>query len=432
MKLVKPTTVTDNSRPSPAGPHHESRPLPKGGFPLLNWARFLLAMYIVLFHMRNNYPVIDHSWIDAAFGLGNMATSVFFVLSGFLLTYAYVVQKNGRPLDRHAFLLARFSTLYPLHLAGLLMTLVPMGVTIAQQGGITVPTEVSGSATRMLGHGEFGLALLSNVLLLNAWNPFYLSFNYPSWSLSALACYYFVFLGVASRVYRMKSPLLGLVALGIAFAAPGIVAHVLDRTDVFTDGVLHRNPIVRLPLFLAGMVLCVLFARTRTVGSPWQTALAVSTVVATVAIGVALQYQENHSHMIRNGLYFPASLAFIWLCVSFKPSQNATFRHWGERLGAASLPVFLLHSPIYLLFIRCEKVVRAALEHSDAGLGAILAAGRNIEPSLPFLAIYLVGLVFLCIVVQERFVAPLQVAIRNRLARKRPEVQEAPRRTGTA
>jgi len=392
----------------------------KKGFSALNWLRFLLAVYIVLFHTLKNYASLDHTWSEAVLGLGNMATSVFFVLSGFLLTYAYVVQKNGRPVDRRNFMIARFSNLYPLHIAGLLLSLLPIAIVIASKGGVSVPMEVSGTAKRMLSHGELLAGLIMNILLLNAWNPFYMSFNYPSWSLSALGCYYLLFPAIAPKIYRMKNTLLALVALGMVFSIPGLVADLLGLTDVVTDGLLHRNPIVRFPLFLAGMVLCVHFSHSKALGGTRQIVVMGGIVLATVIAGVWLQHEENRMHLIKNGMYYPAALATIWLCVCMRPTHNASIRHWGERLGAASLPIFLLHGPTFQLFQPFEQLVMGALHSPDWRISSIIAAGRDVERSVGFFLVYLVGLILLCIFVQERLVAPLQVKIRNRWGTRKP------------
>ncbi|WUR14082.1 acyltransferase [[Empedobacter] haloabium] len=414
-------------------PSSETAAPRKKSFSALNWLRFLAALYIVLFHTLKIYPSIQHTWFKAALSLGNMATSVFFVLSGFLLTYAYVVQKNGRKVDRRSFMIARFSSLYPLHIAGLLLSLIPISLMLVTKGGVTVPTEVSGTAVRMLGHGEFIAGLLMNILLLNAWNPFYMSFNYPSWSLSALGCYYLLFPVIAPKIYRMKNPIMGLVVLAVLFAIPGAVADLLGRTDVFTDGLLHRNPIVRFPLFVAGIMLCVHYSRSTVMGTPRQVALLGAVVLATVVFGIWLQYHEVHLHLIKNGMYYPASLAVIWLCVCLRPTQNARVRYWGERLGAASLPIFLLHGPTFQMFLPVEKVVMGIVNSPDWRVSSIIAAGRDVEPSVAFFWVYLIGLIVLCVYVQERLVAPLQVWIRNRFAaRKAPEPVVAESRSGTA
>jgi peptidoglycan/LPS O-acetylase OafA/YrhL len=421
-KLAPGMTATEKNTTRPA----------EKGFWVLNWLRFLLAFYLVLFHtLRPNYDAVKHSWVGNALSFGNWGTSVFFVLSGFLLTHAYVVMKDGREIDRGQFFAARFSTLYPLHIVGLLLALIGSS-TIYTQGGIRIPLDLSGTAERVLGTGETCLALLMNATLLHAWNPFYLAINYPSWSLSTLAFFYLVFPVLAPRVFRMRFPVRGLVVLGLLFLLPGAIAHLLHRTDLFTDGLLHRNPIIRLPLFVAGMVLCVVYARSsRKVATMAQVALLVGVVLLTAMVSLDLKEFSDRPHLVRNGLYFPASLAIIWLCAAARPITSRQLKYWGARLGAASLPLFLLHSPVFDLFKKAEKLLVAASQGGN--VSSIVARARDIELSLLFFPLYAVFLIILCVVVQERFVMPLQAKIRNAVAdRKARRLSLNASRTGTA
>lgn len=392
----------------------------KKGFWALNWLRFLVAIYLVLFHtLRLNYSEVSESWLRDALSLGNWGTSVFFVLSGFLLTHAYVVMQNGRKLDSQKFLLARFSTLYPLHVVGMLLALIPVAMTIRANGGIAVPTEISGTATRMLADAELFVTLLMNMLLLSAWNPFYLAVNAPSWSLSALAFFYLVFPLAAPKIYRMKALVPALIIFGILFALPGAIADLLHRTDIVTDGLLHRNPIIRVPLFLAGMVLCVLYSRRTTATPRWMLAIMWMTVIGTAVFAVELQANDYRLHIVRNGLFYPGSLAVIWLCVSVNPSVSDRVRYWGDRLGAAALPLFLLHLPTFAMFQKTEKFLTAAAASPHWNMGLILGIARETKLSLVFYPLYIISLVILCVFVQERFVAPLQKKIRGM---RRPQV----------
>lgn len=386
------------------------------GFWALNWLRFLLAIYLVLFHtLRTHYREIENSWFADTLALGNLATSVFFVLSGFLLTHAYVVMKKGREINTRNFLIARFSTLYPLHVAGLLLAIVPVATTLFAKGGIVVGTDTMADVTRVLAQWEVVLALFMCFTLLNAWNPFYLVFNGPSWSLSALGFYYLLFPVIALKVYRLKSLKTAIVLLGLAFILPGAIADLLHRTDVFTEGLLHRNPVIRLPLFVAGMVLCVMFARSTNAGTPGQWFASGAVIIGTIVLSVILLHQDVHMHIIRNGLYFPASLALIWLCACARPTLHDRLRYWGDRLGAASLPLFLLHIPLFTLFRKAEQVIMV-WPMASGGLASTLALARQAEQSMIFYPVYLVLLVAVCVLVQERFVTRLQKAIRNRFA----------------
>ncbi|MBB3222337.1 acyltransferase family protein [Pseudoduganella umbonata] len=397
----------------------QTSPIPTAGrslnekkFWALNWLRFLLALYLVFFHtFRNNYSEITGSWIEAFLGLGNMATSVFFVLSGFLLTHAYVTRKNGAPVDKRNFFISRFATLYPLHLVGLLVAAIPVCAAVYSNGGVKVPIDAFGTAERMLGKLELLVALGTNLFLMNAWNPYYLSFNFASWSLSALAFYYLLFPAAARHIYKLKSPIVALLVLGLLFTIPGIIADLMERKDLLTEGLLHRNPIIRLPLFLAGMVLCVMLARESLDSAKLRAAL-MAVFLITFVIGVSAQFAERKFHVVQNGLYLPASIAIVWWCVYAKQA-GPVVQHWGDRLGAASLPLFLLHAPLHAIFVKVEKFVVGLGSVSSWNLHAIIEAGRNVEPTMAFYPVYLAILLVICVVLQERFVVPLQKIIRK-------------------
>ena len=92
----------------------------------LEWLRFLLAIYVVLFHTVHAYVEDEPTWLSELAGVGFFATSSFFVLSGFLLAHVYCRQGELREPARH-FLGKRLANLYPLHLFSLLLTAIVIG-----------------------------------------------------------------------------------------------------------------------------------------------------------------------------------------------------------------------------------------------------------------------------------------------------------------
>ena len=98
----------------------------------LEWLRFLLAIYVVLFHTVHAYVEDEPTWLSELAGVGFFATSSFFVLSGFLLAHVYCRQGELREPARH-FLGKRLANLYPLHLFSLLLTAIVLTI-IAKLG----------------------------------------------------------------------------------------------------------------------------------------------------------------------------------------------------------------------------------------------------------------------------------------------------------
>ena len=97
----------------------------------LEWLRFLLGVYVVVFHTLHNYPSEEKpSWLVDLTGVGFFATSSFFVLSGFLLAHVYCRQGQLREPAR-SFWSRRFANLYPLHLFSLALTGVVLFIIMA-------------------------------------------------------------------------------------------------------------------------------------------------------------------------------------------------------------------------------------------------------------------------------------------------------------
>lgn len=400
--------------------------LKKQEFWALNWLRFFLSLYIVLFHTLNEpYALKEkHPVISTLLDLGNFATSIFFVLSGFLLTYVYVSLRNGIKIDRRSFLVSRLSALYPIHLFTSILALPFFLAVIYRNGGVAVPIDVLWHETRMLSSGETIFAVLMNLTLTHAWNPFYFLLNAPSWSLSALLFFYVVFPSIAPRLNNCRNPMKGLIISGILFLVPGVLAQSMGLSDIVTDGVLHRNPIIRLPLFLGGILLCVMFARQTLAknekhGTPCIVGL-VFLVIITIAIAAYWQMKNSDHllHIIRNGLYYPAALAVVWIFANVGPTATKWNQRWSARLGKASLSIFALHFPLFDIFYRAEKMVHAYIvaNGGNTSFSALLQSAKTLDAEIIAYPIYFIFVIVASVALQEKIVNPTQALIKRRYA----------------
>lgn len=386
----------------------------------LDWLRFSLAVYLVIFHTQSGYTT-PGSLLGSFLGLGNMVTGIFFVLSGFLLTHVYLGNDGKLQFNKQTFWIARFTTLYPLQIIGLCVALPFTLLQIFHHGTVFVPADVFYRAERPLDTTELIFGFASHLLLLHAWNPFYLILNIPSWSLSALLFFYVIFPYLAPRLYKHGRPLFLLAILWMIFALPGLIAQLLDHNNLMTDGLLHHNPILRLPLFLAGIPLYSAYRKyssgfsriSSTVEKQGCMLVIMGTVIAAVLI--KQQYPGVQLHILRNGFYFPAALAIVWLAALAKPSASLLSNQWGARLGKASLSIFILHAPIFQILVKLEQVAQVLLTNNlaDASVGDLLGMSREILPPLPVYLLNVVLIVGGSILVQERLVTPLQMRCRN-------------------
>jgi len=142
-------------------------------FDALDFYRYAGALVVALVHfVYLHLPVA--MWIKERFFMLQPLMGFFFTLSGFVMMHVY----DGRMstlAEYTDYLKKRLARIYPLHLATLVLAI---------GGGLFVT------------HANWfdSDAILANVLLLHAWNTTrHLSFNYPSWSVSAEFFVYLLF-----------------------------------------------------------------------------------------------------------------------------------------------------------------------------------------------------------------------------------------------
>ena len=98
-----------------------SEPAARVFFPNLNGLRFLAVLLVVIDHVegiRSAYSLSSYWEVPAIPVLGQTGVDLFFVLSGFLITYLLLVEKERTGnLDFRAFYLRRTLRIWPLYYA---------------------------------------------------------------------------------------------------------------------------------------------------------------------------------------------------------------------------------------------------------------------------------------------------------------------------
>lgn len=260
--------------------------------------RFFAALMIFLYHLREYsswpwlYPVSDAMFHGVSF---------FFVLSGFVLTHAYI----DRPeTSARAFYAARLRRIYPTHLAALalLLALLPLAAARGQH----------------LAPGMAGLALALKLALLDSWIPVrgvLQSWNNVSWSISTEMAFYAAFpflLASLRRDWRPPLVLSALVALAIYALGAGFALPVFDddrmKPTLFNLGSFH--PLARGFEFVLGMATCALWRRRI---SPLALPPALATLAEAGAIAGAALWLGFAVPRIDNALAGPG---FVWFHVA--------------------------------------------------------------------------------------------------------------------
>ncbi|MGO8994658.1 MAG: acyltransferase family protein [Polyangiaceae bacterium] len=363
----------------------------------LTGLRFLAAFYVLVFHALFTFSraslqmrALRFAPLRALLSSGYVGVNLFFVLSGFVLAYAYV--EDGKLTTTPArFWWARFARIYPMHLVGLLLAL---------------PLFALGSAANhvqaMTIAKEGGLQLALSALLVQAWVPAHvLDLNGPSWSLSVEAFFYAIFPLLVRLFGRLRVRSLGalaVVAWGLALLPPlvhGGPAGVLARTTDL-DLVLLYDPLVRLPEFLLGVTSGLLFLRTK---RTWSRAPIVAT--ATFLLIFALLAASDHLPfpLLHNGLLDPLFALLVFTLASARDGRGLASDPL-VRGGEASYSLYVLHKPVYFWLARAANVA--------------------FFPSSGFLVAYVGGSVALSLLARRCVEEPVRRALTGRQAPPTP------------
>jgi peptidoglycan/LPS O-acetylase OafA/YrhL len=300
----------------------------------LTGLRFVAALPVVLFHVlpRAAMP----GWAGAVADLGYVSVGLFFILSGFVLAYAY--SGKGGEVDAPSFYRNRFARIYPVYALAMLVALPEFARAYEYLG---------------LPRGEFGLDVLLRFLLIHAWHPGTMKYyNVPSWSLSCEAFFYLLFPVLLPAVFRIppSKVVRSLVAvLALALFAPAMFEWTYPGATPATENyqvlMIKFHPLVRLPEFLAGLLLGRLFVGTE---GRLEARRADRLVLAALAgVGLAIVLRMPYVLLHTGGLAVPFAL-IVWALAS----ERGRIAAWlGSRpmviLGEASFALYILHVPAF-------------------------------------------------------------------------------------
>ena len=283
-------------------------------------------MHIYLFHLKQAHDagILTFRAFDAMpVGLarlltrGCVSTGFFFVLSGFLLAYAYLDVDGLPKVPDRTFWKGRFRRLYPLYFVSLLL-LLPAPALLPITPKHLAPAETIGG-------------IVTSLTLTQAWFPaFALFWNAPAWALSAFAAFYAVFPSFARSTARLGPRGLARLAIALAFASllPMVAYMLIDpygdaRTATaitlggFWLNLLRFNPLAWLPQFLAGVALGRLFAMGVDSGRiviadrpSWRPSAGDAAAVAV--LGLLMLAPSIPYVVLRHGLFMPVFLLILW------------------------------------------------------------------------------------------------------------------------
>jgi peptidoglycan/LPS O-acetylase OafA/YrhL len=173
----------------------------------LTGLRGVAACWVMLMHFREvtptriwQFPILDSIIANGAYGV-----DVFFVLSGFVISYAYEASFSSRLRwnDVYLFLAYRFARIYPVHLA----TFVYMELLFV--------AAILTSRSHGLPNRYDPITLLSSLTLTHDWIPGVQTPNMPAWSVSAEWFAYILFPALSFVLSRTRWSFLVFIVTGV-------------------------------------------------------------------------------------------------------------------------------------------------------------------------------------------------------------------------
>ena len=297
---------------SSAAPAHDR------SLPALDLLRIAAALYVVLFHMDLSR---QSALLGRIFSHGPSATGLFFLLSGFLLTWLHLERRLDGDAQKR-FVWRRLARIWPANLLGLACI-----VGYQAHFGYIAPTNDLWLGALML---QTWLVGRSHIL------------NTPAWSVSCLLFFYLLFPVLLPALRRLRTPPLWALAVllwVLAWSAPLLLLRHPGHFDSASWQLyLHNSPLFRLPAFVLGMLGALLVRRSRPLPR-WVFPATALLVVLTLLLA------PGEALAVNNEVFAPLSLLLI--AAATRPPaglQRLGQAPWAGRLASATLCVYLLHS----------------------------------------------------------------------------------------
>lgn len=332
----------------------------KPHYNILDGLRGVAALVVVWFHIFEAYAT---SHLDQQINHGYLAVDFFFILSGFVVGYAY--DDRWKKMKTKEFLVRRLIRLHPMVVVGAVI-----GAVMFYFQGCSV-WDVSVVSLSML-----LVATLMNALLIPATPGTEIRgvtemypLNGPSWSL------FFEYIGnILYALFIRKLPTKALWVL-VLLAGGGLAAFAVfgplgDICVGFSlDGPNMLGGSLRLLFaFSAGLLMSRVFKPIKIKGAFWIGAISLVVLLSVPRLGGA-------DHLWLNGLYdtFCFALAFpllVYLGAS-EQTKNRTTTRICKFLGDISYPLYMVHYPFIYLYYAWVKNENLSFTQSLPGALAL-------------------------------------------------------------
>lgn len=325
--------------PPPSAAFADSKP----HYELLDGLRGVAALLVIWYHVFEGFAT---SPADQRLNHGYLAVDFFFILSGFVVGYAY--DDRWKKMTVKNFIKRRFIRLHPMVVLGAVLGAITFYIQGCEQwDGTAVPISM------------LLLALLLNLFLIPEYpgarseirgNGEMYPLNGPTWSL------FFEYIGNLLYAFFVRRFTTKQLAILVSLSAIALAAYATMNMSGYghlgVGWTLADNNLLggflRLSFsFSAGLFMSRIFKPVKIRGAFWLCS-------ALLAILLAVPYAGDESAPWKNGIYdsictiiiFPI---LVYLGASGKTTDNISSRIC-KFLGDISYPVYIIHYPFMYLF----------------------------------------------------------------------------------
>lgn len=334
---MKNTSIISSSAYFDTKPHYE----------LLDGLRGVAALLVIVYHVFEGFSFGSGGnivWINH----GYLAVDFFFILSGFVISYAYDERLMTGRLTMRGFFRRRLIRLHPMVVMGSLIGFI----SYLLQGSEKWSGEHVSISIVML-------ALLCSIFFIPAsqnscydvrGNGEMFSLNGPSWSL------FFEYIGNVLYVlfiHRLSNKQLAFltVLLGICLAAYtlcDVSGYGMFGVGWRLDAVNFLGGMIRMMFpFSVGMLIQRCFKPQKVRGAFWICAIILVLIFH-------VPYIEGNDTICLNGVYEAVCIVLVFPLIIMIAASGATTDSFSTKickfLGDISFPVYIVHYPLMYLF----------------------------------------------------------------------------------
>ncbi len=338
----------------------------KQHYKTLDGLRGVAAVVVVMFHLLEMFSGGDHT--KQIINHGYLAVDFFFVLSGFVIGYAY--DDRWGKMSMKEFFKRRLIRLHPMIIMGMLIG----AIAFYFQDCSFFPSIHTVPVWKLIVVLLIGCTLIPvpTSLDIRGWGEMH-PLNGPAWSL------FFEYVGnilYAMLIRRLSNTVLAILVF-IAGVALIQLAVTSANGDIIGGWSLEwaefRIGLTRLLYpFLAGLLLS-------RISKPGKIKHAFTWCSLLLIAALAIPRMGGHEHLWMNGIYDSLIVIFIFPLIVYMGASGEVIQNVSSRisnfLGGLSYPLYIIHYPfIYLFMAWVDKHKPSTAQAIFAGLVVLLVS----------------------------------------------------------